>query len=303
MTKTSTVPLLFVLLFSCTSDVPVVESYPVEQAHRVTIDGVEVHYFDFHPDAPGTPLIYIHGYSGSAFEAFYFQDDLGPDYRIIAPDLPGAGLSEKPDIEYTVDYYVEFVRNFADALGIERYDLIGHSMGGQIATVLAARGEPALDRLILIAPYGLEGEASRVLEFLSNAGVVVDYGFVLHNETLVDIAIRLEVFHSPRKIPKDFVAYLALATFHTENAIPALASITRNIIGKEPTDALLPLITNETLIIWGADDRVLDFRYAADFNVGIENSRLVAIPDCGHLPQVEQQEITAKAIRRFLAGD
>lgn len=293
--------LLPFLVFSCGDEAPVVESYPDDSAHRIEVNGVEVHYFDFHPDAGGTPVIYIHGYSGSAFAAYYFKDHLGPEYRLIAPDLPGAGWSEKPPIEYTSEYYLEFLDSFAEALEIDRFHLMGHSMGGQLAAMFAADPDRAslVDRLILVAPYGLEDEAGVILEFLAEAGVLDD-GLVLHNETVVELAIRLNVFHDATRIPPDFVKYIDVATFHTEGAVEALASVTRNIIGGPSIEEMLGEVRVPTLIVWGAEDRVLDFRYAADFYSRIPDPSLAAIPDCGHLPQVERPDLTAEAIRKFL---
>jgi pimeloyl-ACP methyl ester carboxylesterase len=287
---------------ACTSAPPVVEDYPADSAHRIVVDGVEIHYFDFHPEAPNPPLLWIHGYSGTAFETYYLKDALGPDRRIIAPDLPGSGYSQKPEREYTLDYYVEFVTSFAEALGLSRFVLVGHSMGGLIASTFAAQDPPGLDRLILVAPYGYAGGAGAIPEFLADAGVLVDYGLELHNETLIELAVRVNVFHDPGRIPQDLVDYLSVATFHTPNAIPALASVTRNIIAREHDQAILTRIRTPTLIVWGADDRVLNFRHAALFNRRIAGSVLQAIPDCGHLPHVELPETTAAIMEAFLDG-
>ena len=289
-----------VLISGCRSAPPVVESYPAESAHHITISGVDVHYFDFFPDADETPIVWIHGYSGTAIEAFYIKDHLGSSRRLIAPDLPGSGYSAKPQIDYTLEYYTRFLDEFTRALELDEYILVGHSMGGLIAWTHASQSPPGLRKLVLVAPYGLSGEAGAIPEFLSEAGVLVDYGLELHNETILDLALRINVFHDPSRIPQDLINYLSVSTFHTENAIPALASVTRNIIATVHDTSRLELIEVPTLIIWGAEDRVLGFRYAATFNRRIRESVLQAIPDCGHLPHVEQPEITAQIMSAFL---
>lgn len=296
-------PVALIVCFagSCATEIPVVSDYPEDAAHRVIIDGVEVHYFDFNFDAEGTPILFIHGYSGCGFGAGYLADAMGGEYRIIAPDLPGAGWSENPPTEYTTGFYLDFLASFVSALGIDRFHLIGHSMGGQLAAMWAVEPEAAdmIVDLVLVAPYGVEGEAGPVLEFLAGAGVLVDYGFVLHNETIIELAIRLNVFHDPDRIPVDLIAYLDVATFHTEGAIEALASVTHHIIAGPSIESLLPDIGCPTLIIWGADDRVLDFRFSADFYSLIPDVELAAIPDCGHMPHIERPDLTARALRRF----
>jgi len=288
------------LVVGCAGGRPVVESYPEESAAEVAIDGVAIRYLDFNPDASGLPFLYIHGYSGSGFESSFFVDDLEPTRRVVAPDLPGSGWSEKPEIEYTLDYMVRFVEDFADTIGLRRFVLIGHSMGGQISVAYAAQHPERVDRLILIAPYGLEGEAGRVLSFLATTGSLVDAGMRLHSRLLLDLVVDYNVFYDPEKIPQDFVDYIAIATFQTDNGLDALASITRNVVAQDGIRGLLGDISMPTLIIWGAEDGVLDFRYAADFNSGISGSRLVAIPNCGHMPQVECHLEAAAAINSFV---
>ncbi len=284
----------------CESVKPAVESYPGESAHRITVGGIEIHYFDFHPDGTQTPILWLHGYSGTAFETSYIQDHLGPERRLIAPDLPGGGYSQKPEIEYTLEFYLEFLEEFIGAMGLSSYVLAGHSMGGLIASRFASEGPPGLERLILIAPYGIEGAAGPIAEFLARTGVLVDYGLELHNETLVELGMRFNVFYDTDLIPQDLVSYISLATFHTPNGVGALASITRNMIGVEHDPAFLERIAVPTLIIWGAEDRVLAYRYSAPFNRLIPGSTLQAIPEAGHLPHVERPQVTAQIIRDFL---
>jgi pimeloyl-ACP methyl ester carboxylesterase len=245
--------------------------------------------------------VWIHGYSGSAFETYYIKDHIEPPRRLIAPDLPGSGYSDKPNVDYTLDYYVRFLSEFIDQLELERYVLVGHSMGGMIASAYASGDPEGLERLVLIAPYGLEGEAGAVLEFLAGSGVLVDVGMELHNETVLEIGMRANVFHDPSRIPEDLVDYLAVSTFHTENAVKALTSITHNMIAKDHDESMLDRIEVPTLIIWGSDDGILDFDHSAVFNRRIKDSSLQAIPDCGHLPHVELPVVTGEIMSRFLA--
>lgn len=295
--------LLLLAAAGCESVRPAVDSYPQESAHRITVNGVEIHYFDFHPEGTQTPIVWLHGYSGTAFETSYIQGHLGPRRRLIAPDLPGGGYSEKPEIEYTLDVYLEFVERFIDALDLDSYVLVGHSMGGLIASRYASERPDGLERLILIAPYRIEGAAGPIAEFLSHTGVLVDYGLELHNETIVELGMRFNVFYDPDLIPPDLVNYISASTFHTPNGVGALASITRNMIGVEHDPAFLEKIAVPSLIVWGAEDRVLDFRYSAPFNRLIPGSTLQAMPRTGHLPHVERPAVTADIIRDFLEQD
>lgn len=310
--------ILVMVLGGCAGgEPPAVESLPTAAERSVEVNGVAIHYFDFNPDVTGTPILFLHGYSGSGYESYFIQDELA-DRRIVAPDLPGLGRSGKPEIEYNLSYYLNFVRGFVEALGLEEVVLIGHSLGGKIAAVYTAlHGETGIpstlesaafpDRigvvsaLVLLAPYGLDGEAGDIVGFLSNTGNLVNVSFNLHSQTLIDVAVRLNIFHDSEKIPEDLIDYIASATFYTENGVKALASITRNAIARDPIDWLLPEIAVPTLVVWGEKDRILPFRHAEAFTALIDGSQLVAVPDCGHMPHVEQQAVTAHAITTFVA--
>ena len=285
---------------ACTTQRPVVAGYPAADAFRWDYDGTSVHYFDFNRDADGLPVVWIHGYSGAGFEAFFLSPYLA-GRRIIAPDLPGSGYSAKPAIEYTAEYYLEFIDRFIGGLGVGDYVLVGHSMGGRLAAEFASSSPRGLRGLVLVAPHGLPGQAGPILEFLAGTGVLVDVGLELHNQTILDLAMRLNVFSDPARIPKDLVDYLTVATFHTPGARHAIASVTRNIISNEDDPVYLASVAVPTLVIWGTDDRVLDVRYADVFRDRIDGSELELIADAGHLPHVETPRETAVLIERFVA--
>ncbi len=296
-----TAPLLATTALSgCAGTPPTVESYPEWSARRMKLNEIEVHYFDFFAQEPATPVVWIHGYSGCAFETYFVKDHLAPRRRLIAPDLPGNGYSDKPDIDYTLEYYVGFLHDFIGELGLDEYILVGHSMGGLIASAFAAEHPIGLERLVLVAPFGLEGEAGPVLDFLARTGFLVDAGLQLHNETILGIAIRANVFHEPDRIPDDLVNYLAVGTFHTENGVEAIANVTQNIIGVTHDPSILEEVLVPTLIVWGSQDRILEYRFATEFDRLIPNSYLQTVPDCGHMPHVELPEVTGAIMSIFL---
>lgn len=276
-------------------------AYSPAGQRTVVVNEVSIRYFDINPEAAGATVLYLHGYSGTGYEMQFLKSELGPDMRIIAPDLPGLGFSGKPSVDYNLSYFLNFVRGFVDELALETFVLAGHSMGGKIASVYAALDGPDhLEGLILLAPYGLEGEAGEIVGFLSNTGSLVDVSFNLHSETLIDIAVRLNVFHDDERIPEDLVRYISAATFSSDEGIRALSNITRNAIARDPIDWLLPEISVPTLIVWGMNDRILSYRHAETFHGLISESRLVSVSECGHMPHVERPEITAAAWMTFL---
>ena len=105
----------------------------------------------------GPPVLLLHGGSLDSGQ-FTYRYTIGPlaqEHRVFAPDWPGYGQSGKPDVEYTMPFYVDFLRRFVDALGLERTSLIGLSMGGATSLGFALRAPERVEKLVLVDSYGL----------------------------------------------------------------------------------------------------------------------------------------------------
>jgi len=120
-------------------------------------DGVRVRVLESIPEQRDTVML-VHGWGGSVYS---FSETIpavaAAGYRAIAFDLPGHGLSDKPDdaSKYTVDALARAVLGVADAMGVKRFSLVGHSLGSTLALELALQGERRVERLILISPPAL----------------------------------------------------------------------------------------------------------------------------------------------------
>ena len=132
------------------------------QGHFVTLpDGLQLHYLDIggRDIGSGEPVIFIHGSGPGASGHSNFKQNYpvfaAAGYRIIVPDLPGYGASDKPDTLYTLDFFVAALSGLLDALDIQRCVLVGNSLGGAIAIKLALDQPQRVSRLVLMAPGGL----------------------------------------------------------------------------------------------------------------------------------------------------
>lgn len=124
--------------------------------HRVVND-VELFYED--TGGPGDVILFHHGYTGSHDGWPPIIDQLRGEYRCVMMDARGAGDSAHPDSGYTIEQYAADVIGMADALGIDRFTYVGHSMGGGIGMWLGLEYAARLDRLVLVAPVGSGGIA------------------------------------------------------------------------------------------------------------------------------------------------
>ena len=115
---------------------------------KARVNGIDIHYIE---RGEGTPLLAVHGFQNSHFSFTPLIDWLGARFRVYALDLRGHGDSDKPRGPYTIQTFADDVVGFLDALGIERADYLGHSMGGRTGTMVGIQHSGRLSRLMLSA--------------------------------------------------------------------------------------------------------------------------------------------------------
>jgi len=121
----------------------------------------------------GSPLILLHG---GANDWSDWKSNIGPlsqYYRVYAPDLVGYGLSDRPEVDYSMDYFVDFLSNFTQALELKRANLAGYSLGGGIALGFALRFPSRVEKLVLVDSTGLGKDISPLGRFSGTLGTMV----------------------------------------------------------------------------------------------------------------------------------
>ena len=112
--------------------------------------------------ASGTPVLLLHG-GGIDSAGFSYKcviEPLALDHWVFAPDWPGYGESDKPDVEHTMTFYIDFLGSLMDALQLERVSLVGISLGGGAALGFTLRLPQRVERLVLVNSYGLGDEVA-----------------------------------------------------------------------------------------------------------------------------------------------
>ncbi|MDF5720473.1 MAG: alpha/beta hydrolase [Rhizonema sp. PD37] len=109
----------------------------------------------------GIPVIFLHGAWNDSSQWISVMELLWQDFHCFAPDLYGFGESEYPDVHYSIDLQVESLAEFVDALKLEKFYLVGHSLGGWIAARYALKYPEQIDGLVLLAPEGVEIEGQQ----------------------------------------------------------------------------------------------------------------------------------------------
>jgi pimeloyl-ACP methyl ester carboxylesterase len=244
---------------------------PKPADHYVEVNGVRIRYWDEGGHNAGTPLLIAHGYNGAADYWFpHTVPALAEERRVIVLDLPGNGLSGKMQT-HTLEDYVRFIHNFLDVMGIERVDLLGHSMGGQIGVAAVAHDAARFRKLVLVDSAGLP-ELIR-WEWLAPLKMITDSSVwqVRYYPTFVKIGLRARTSREGLRILRK-------------------ESIARHLSGLN-----LP-----TLIVWGSRDRVVPLEHGAHMAQLIPNARLAIIRGAGHMPFYEKPKECNSIVLSFL---
>ncbi len=255
----------------------------------LTIDNVLIRYVDKNQE--GFPLFLIHGLGGSIESWNKNIEFLSKKFRIIALDLPGFGLSDKPKVSYTINFYVNFLEKFIKKLKINHLFLIGSSLGGHIAVEFTIRNKKMVAKLILISPAGSMPKSFKGTAALKRYFKIVeakssnDISQILTSidKTMVDRAYA-NVIYKRLSLPGAKDAFIS--------ALKGSANAPRY-------NSKLAQIDTNMLLIWGREDKMIPLKYIRPF-MELGNSRIIIIENCGHRPHVENPKLFNKVVSDFL---
>ncbi len=265
----------------------------------------------------GQTLILVHGLMGYSFSWRFTIPALTPYATVYAIDNLGAGFSTAAQgMDCTVRATAERVLQFADALGIRDFDLLGTSHGGGVAIMVAAicaeerPGRPGennktrLRRLVLVAPVNpWSPHGKRLAPFLGSAGGSLLFRNTIERWRSLDSLWLRRLFGDGAKIPPDSLQGYRLPVIKN-HALRHAGLIVKNWtadLGK--LEAALPNIGDyPTLLMWGTEDRAVDFRSAERLRRNFRHAHLVAFEGVGHLPYEEASEEFNRALIDFLTS-
>lgn len=278
--------------------------FPVQAA----LSGPRVAYID--QGSGDQVLLLIHGLAGNAGFWRYNIPELAQHYRVIAVDLPGYGRSEKrTDYPYDMTFYAETLHRLIDELGVRQVVPVGHSMGGQIAMMLALRHPEQVSRLVLLAPAGVEAFQQGEGAWLGN--VLTIKGMRENSEEAIrrNLSSNFYNWDDEWEWLVEERARMAKADEMDQFGNAVLRSVKGML--DEPTTALLPQVRQPAVIIYGKYDGLIPNPYLHPghtrpvFEKGaaaMPDARLVEIDDAGHLLIIEKPGEVNRAIMQFLGN-
>jgi 2-hydroxy-6-oxonona-2,4-dienedioate hydrolase len=255
------------------------------------VNGYTIRYLDYGPP-DAKILILLHGIGASAERWSRVIPTLSKYFHLIIPDIIGFGYSDKPAVEYTMDFFVDFFRTFLDNLNMSKPSIIGSSFGGHVATEFAIRFNRMVEKLVLVSPAGMMKTSTPTLDRYIMAALYPDY------QRVYDV-FREMVYESDavnEEIVMDFVNRMRLT-----NAKYAFMSTVLGIRYAPKLNGRLSNIIAPTLLIWGEQDRMIPLQYAKEYDE-IPKREIVVIRNCGHTPYVEKPAMFNKSVLKFLIG-
>ena len=240
-------------------------------------------------------ILFIHGLGSAADRWMKIPDELSSDFHSIAIDLPGFGESDKPEkMDYTIDQFRKIIVLFLNKISIpgEKISLVGHSLGGYIASEIAIQHQNNVRQLVLIDSSGMLEEPTTILEEYLEAAM---------NPTQDNVRKAFEkMVADPKRIQQQLVDGF-IRRINMPNAKHAfestLVNSTTTQIGLNRLRKINPI---PTLIIWGVHDTVIPIEHSKFFKESIDNSILEIIEDAGHAPFAEKPDLVCKLLRNFL---
>jgi pimeloyl-ACP methyl ester carboxylesterase len=266
----------------------------------ISVDGTNIHYSD---QGRGPTIVALHGVADSLYTWDGWVDALADDYRIVRMDIPGFGLTGPArNNTYSEEAFVGFLDKFVAGLGLERFILVGNSLGGAIAWNYALRFPDKVDRMILIDPAGYPMDLPGALN-LAAVPVLRDISMLVTPRFIFRVSLE-QVMGDPDKVTDELVDRTYELTLRPGNR-KALAAVLASLIKMKDDPELskrIPGITVPTLLLWGADDRWIPPDHVALWKRDLPGIQTIVYQGVGHIPQVEIPGRSAADAHRWLSA-
>ncbi|MDA1080137.1 MAG: alpha/beta hydrolase [Gemmatimonadetes bacterium] len=279
-------------------------AWPGMSARRVALaDGTAMRVVEAGP-ADGKPVLLLHGWAVSAYLWRHTLAGLAAaGYRAYAPDLPGHGLSDAPSEKgaYTLGSLSQRCVLLLDALGLDQPMILAQSMGGRVATVLAARGRA--ERLVLFGPvgFGNVSPATAYAPFLPELPEAFgDFATAIVTRQMIEVVQRRVHGKLGWFTDRDVDEYWAPTQFPA--IVRAQVQMLREFSWDPLTPAELAAIEVRTLVVFGTDDRTVRPLRTAELVSQLPRGRLEWVEGGGHVLMEEVPELVNTALVEFLSS-
>ena len=255
------------------------------QRKTIKIDELDVLYYTA---GQGEPLVVIHGGGGDARTWWRNIDELAGKYTVYAPDLPGYGGSQPLDGDYYIPELADFLDKFARSLGLEKFHLVGHSLGGGIALNYALKFPQKIRKLVLVSSLCLGREIAFWVRLFSLPALIQSLGAVTM-ALLKGLKWVLKQLN-----PAEFIMPLSPASMTVGGSITTFRQQTL-VLEQRLAEIKMP-----TLLVWGARDPIVPVRQAYRAAKVIPDCRVEVFKKRGHNVHRDELKKFSSVITGFL---
>ena len=274
------------------------------ETFTVSLHGEDVRYMRA---GSGPVVVLIHGILGSRLSWAHLVSLLERDFTVIAPDLFGDGDSARSGRDYTLGGHAGRLRDLLDALGIERPTLVGHSLGGGVAMQFAWLFPDRCERLVLISSGGLGRELGLILRAptLPGAGWVlplISMPWLRRGGERLAGQLGRFGWRSGADVEELWRGYVSLGDAEVRRAFLATIRTVADPSGQtiSALERLPALAHIPTLLVWGANDRMIPVAHGVAAQQAIPGSRLEVFERAGHAPHLRDPLRFAALLREFV---
>jgi pimeloyl-ACP methyl ester carboxylesterase len=269
--------------------------------HRFArIDGVRLHWAELGDSTEKPPLILLHGLKDCYRTWRQVALGLARDRRVLVPDLPGHGLSGRPDASYELSWYAHIMERWLDTVGVDGVDIVGHSFGGGVAQMMLLNYPQHIRRLVLVSSGGLGREISVSLRLASIPLVVEQLG-----QRFMGPCTGLALKATGAMLSTEEVARLSAMNAQSGSARAFARTVRDNINWRGQRNSFFQHAKELTrlppiAVFWGDRDTVIPFSHAETLATAVEGIRVTRFPGCGHYPHHQEPDTFVDRLRDFL---
>ncbi len=262
-----------------------------------SVEGVEIHWVEVGEETLAPPVVMLHGLHDCHLTWKGVASFLARARRVLIPDLPGHGLSGRPDTGYDLPWYARVIAAWMEAAGLTKVDLVGHSLGGGIAQMLLLECPERIRRLVLAAPGGLGREITSLLRLAA-----IPLAVELFGQPFFSLGTRLAL--QSVVAPEDLASLCAMNA--RGGSARAFARTVQDLINWRGQRRRFSQRVHEIralppiAVIWGDRDRVVPVKHARELTELLDGVQVTVFEGCGHYLHHQQPEQFAEVVREFL---
>ncbi|MEQ5815808.1 alpha/beta fold hydrolase [Marinobacter sp. NFXS11] len=266
------------------------------EADTVMVDDLEIAYLRNHQAVDGDTIVMIHGFGANKDNWTRLAGHLTDDFNVYAIDLPGHGESSKPlDIGYRLEDQAGYVARIMETLSVENAHIMGNSMGGAITALYAASYPERVKSAVLFDPAGILEYESELVDLVMDGDNPLIPKQPGDFERLMDFALEKKPF-----VPWPIMGVMEERAIANRDVNEVIFAAIRDAGFESDFRNAITRIQAPVLIIWGKEDRVINYKNGEVFAAAIPDAKLELMEGIGHAPMVEAPEESAELFRAFI---